>query len=698
MDASERRSIWGAMVLLAVQPLWFFHKVLFHPSAHIPFDIEAFHLPLAAYIGRLLRQGVFPLWDPYPYGGVPIHADIQAQLFYPPAWIAILVGNLSHGVKLYYWLEWLIPVHMILAGWFTYLLLREIELPVPAALFGGTAFQLGAYFASQAQHLGAISSAAWLPLAMLAIAKLSRRASFRQTALLGLGGALTILAGFPAMAAVSLVVAAGWAAGLAVVRRTRLSFVIAVAAACALALATCAVQLGPTMQLSGLSIATLRAAWHGTGGGLYRESLASLVIPNYYHIYEGLDRNVYRLPIDFTQLYVYCGILPLALMLAAAFLRGWPRVFLLCAIASGVWMLGDKTPVYAFIFRHLPQRVASPLYAEYALAAFSLFVALGSAAALARVARRAPAWILWAAALVTAADLSHFGAEKPMNTVKGSWRGEDSEQELAVFPRGSLAQIRKLVKTSDPPARVDYADANYWRGAELVEMPTMAGNNPLMLKRIYDLRRLYCGGNYWERDVPVSRLDSPLLRMTNTAFVVAFLPESRARLAQSALPEVADIAGLDFHHVADPLPRFYLVPHLHKSDNEVEALLFLARADFAPEGEAVVEDEAGSDEEEVRGEITVESYEANRVVLRARTDGPAFLATSEPMYPGWTATINGQPARLHMTNGAFRGLHLGAGASRIVIRYRPVHWYLWCGISAAGLLATLAGLMSRRYL
>jgi len=31
------------------------------------------------------------------YGGVPIHADPQAQIFYPFTWLALLAGNHSQG-------------------------------------------------------------------------------------------------------------------------------------------------------------------------------------------------------------------------------------------------------------------------------------------------------------------------------------------------------------------------------------------------------------------------------------------------------------------------------------------------------------------------------------------------------------------------------------------------------------------------
>src|SRR5258705_2496461 len=81
------------IALIVLQPVVFFWRVLINPRAHIPFDIEGFHLPLIAYLGQCLRRGIAPLWDPYAYCGVPIHADLQAQVVYPFTWLAILVRN-----------------------------------------------------------------------------------------------------------------------------------------------------------------------------------------------------------------------------------------------------------------------------------------------------------------------------------------------------------------------------------------------------------------------------------------------------------------------------------------------------------------------------------------------------------------------------------------------------------------------------
>jgi hypothetical protein len=681
------------MFLLLAQPLVFFRAVLFNHQSHIPFDLEAFHLPLVAYVARCAREGVFPFWDPYPYCGVPIHADLTAQLYYPFTWVSILLGNLAAGHTLLYWIEWLVPFHMILAGWFTFLLLREFGVGVPPALFGATVYQLSGFFASQAQHLGAVCCGAWLPLVLLCVWKLHLGVTPRWMGLLALSVGLSILAGFPATTLVTFSVAALFAIGVSLDRRPGWKFFVALAGGAALGISTAAVQLIPTYQLTRLSIATMRSEWSATGGGLRVQSLASLAAPNYYHIFTPYDPSLYRLPINFVFLYVYCGIFALVLVMLAPFLRRAPysRMFFVFTVISAIWMLGDETPLYRFMYSRLPHLVRGALYAEFALLAFCMFAALTAAVTLQHVAARAPAWLLWCIALVTAVDLIYFGADRPMNSAPGGYTAENSEYEISGYP-GALTKIRDLVGSTIPPWRIDYLDRDPWTfvwGSDLLKLPTADGDNPFMLKRIYLLRRLFCSGSYWEREEPVSRLTSPLVRMLNVRFLAGHSARPPDGM-RTRFPLAAEIAGLRFYRVPDSLPRFYLVSRVRVSSGPDETFSYLARSDFDPAQEALVEandlrplDSLGS------GVIHVERYSPNRIELKVSAAGRAFLATSEPLYPGWTAWVNGHPARLYMTNGAFRGMMLDPGANQIVMTYWPPGFFIWVAMSGASVLVAV---------
>jgi len=83
----------------------------------------------------------------------------------------------------------------------------------------------------------------------------------------------------------------------------------------------------------------------------------------------------------------------------------------------------------------------------------------------------------------------------------------------------------------------------------------------------------------------------------------------------------------------------------------------------------------------------------NQIELEVAAGGPAFLASSETLYPGWTVTINGKPRRFYMTNGAFRGVALDPGANHVVMTYWPEGFLIWTAISIASLILALAGLL-----
>jgi hypothetical protein len=686
-----------ALLLLIAQPLVFFRSVLFNPESHIPFDIEAFHLPLATYIARCVRQGIFPFWDPYPYCGVPIHADITAQLFYPFTWIAILLGNHSAGLKLFYWIEWLDPLHMILAGVFAFLLLRQLDASPPAALFGATVFQLGGYFASQAQHLGAICCGAWFPLVLLCVLRLTKAITLRWVAILAFSVALTILSGFPASAFVAFGAAALMILGFCLWPRPKWKAFGAILAGFALGHAIAAIQIIPTYQLSRLSIASMRSDWHLTGGGLRFESLVSLIVPNYYHIFTPFDPAQYKLPINFTFLYIYCGLIPLVLVLAAPFLRRARRLrmFFLFTIISAIWMLGDETPLYSLVYTHLPLFFRGALYAEFALMAFCMFMALTSALVFERLAGRAPAVVLWCIALVTAADLTYFGSGRAMNTMPGGYKKENSEYQIGGYP-GALANVQKLVGVTNPPLRVDYLSAGAWpfvEGSEVLKVPTADGDNPFLLKRVRLIRRLFCGGYYWEKELPVNRPDSPLLSMLNIGYLAA-PPTILAKFPNSLGEFAGAFGGLHFYRTPMPLPRFFLVRRLHIASSEVDTFSYLARSDFKPAEEAVVEAQDLKNLGTLAGgAVTVELYSPNRIELNVVADGQAFLATSEVLYPGWKVAVNGKPGRLYMTNGAFRGVLLNPSANHITMTYWPEGFAVWTAISVAGMLVALSGLI-----
>ena len=297
---------WPLLAQLA-EVLAFFRHVLFYGRYAIPWDFRYYHYSLAWFVARSFARGELPLWDPYTYCGFPIYADLTMQLFYPPALAVILVSNWTGGGHLLYFLELQLVAHVFLSGVLTYWLLRRLGRGARRRWQARRSTSLGAYMASQTEHLGAMDAAAWLPLAWLAVITLADRFRWRWLAALALALAMSILAGFPAATAVVLISSFLLAMILAVLRQASWRLPAYVAASAVWAVLLSAIQLLPTLQLSRLSVAQYRSHYLGTGGGMPLAALVSLVDPNHYGLFQ-FDGGTWKLPWDPTFLYAYCGI------------------------------------------------------------------------------------------------------------------------------------------------------------------------------------------------------------------------------------------------------------------------------------------------------------------------------------------------------------------------------------------------------
>jgi uncharacterized membrane protein YfhO len=57
--------------------------------------------------------------------------------------------------------------------------------------------------------------------------------------------------------------------------------------------------------------------------------------------------------------------------------------------------------------------------------------------------------------------------------------------------------------------------------------------------------------------------------------------------------------------------------------------------------------------------------------LAVTTDSPALLVISEAYYPGWAASVNGQPASVLEADAYLLAVPVPAGNSTVELNYRP---------------------------
>jgi hypothetical protein len=675
-----------ALLVLLPEILIFYHEVIFSAHYVIPWDFRYYHLPLTTFIAASWRAGLFPLWDPYTYCGMPFFANIQAQIFYPPTDLTVFFANFFPANRLMYFMELHLLAHILLGGIFTFLLLREIDVNRGAALTGATIFQCGPYFVSQIQHLDAIDGAAWIPLACLAVVRLWKRPSLRWTGVLALSLALSILAGFPSTAAAAMLCVFVLAAALIVFQKSPPKLLLYCAAATALAVLLSAVQLLPTLQANALSVSKFRGDFRGTSWGVPWQAFASMLWPDFYHIFE---LNLYKLPWNPTFLYLYCGI-PALVFIVIAVVRRPPYLaaFGSLMVAASVWMMGTHTLPGRLLFPFLFDLMHDSVYVEFTMVVFSLGISVIAALGANSLLRRP---MLSAAVLViTFLDLMLAGSGKIMNAAS-----VDAEPGISYSQFGGSRElmdgIRQRLNQTSPPARFDlYNDFTGWvTTTPITQLPSANGNDPFALYRLMQVRLLFSTGERWGRFYQVTHPDSPILDLLNVKVLLSMTPVPE----NPKFVKVADLPGHSIYESSSGLPRFFLVPNVARAVDMQDAVRQLGAPAFNPAKVAVVEQgNAAHFPDGASGTVRIVEYSPSEVRLQVESTHPRYLVTSEANYPGWRAFLDGQECPILTTNVAFRGLAVPAGNHEVVFRFRPAILLWSAGVSILACL-TLAWLM-----
>jgi hypothetical protein len=105
------------------------------------------------------------------------------------------------------------------------------------------------------------------------------------------------------------------------------------------------------------------------------------------------------------------------------------------------------------------------------------------------------------------------------------------------------------------------------------------------------------------------------------------------------------------------------------------------------------------DDGPVAAAAIAEPHESNRVVVHiAEGTRPGVLVLADMWYPGWEATVDGNPAPVLAVDGIFRGVEVGQGAREVVFKYSPASFRIGLVVSLTGLavLLTLAVVYRRR--
>ena len=228
-----------------------------------------------------------------------------------------------------------------------------------------------------------------------------------------------------------------------------------------------------------------------------------------------------------------------------------------------------------------------------------------------------------------------------------------------------------------------------------LQLEQVSGYNPIHLSVYVEYFVAMQGGpqNYHFTDIFARDLeDVPLFNMLNVRYVVVPLSLYRTPGIAYYGKEVFRDLHVIVYENPNALPRAWIVHDVRPAmDGQELTLLNTRQVDGrttafveGPVPEAAVPSGGGPGDE-----VTITSYEPERIEVSAKSRSAGLLVLSEVYANGWTATVDGDPVGVFRTNHALRGVPLAAGEHEVVLRYepRPLRIGLWStGLASVAIL------------
>jgi hypothetical protein len=159
-----------------------------HPGNPLLGDIPQIFHPWMISVRSALRDGDLPTWTPYMFGGHPLLGAAQSAVFSPFTLVGLLLPMPGATV----WMAW---ARLFVAGLGMFVFLRGTGCRWPAAWLGGLLFLLNPFSVVWLEHPES-AAMAWMPWLLWA-GQRAATGGGRETAVLALAVALELTAGHP---------------------------------------------------------------------------------------------------------------------------------------------------------------------------------------------------------------------------------------------------------------------------------------------------------------------------------------------------------------------------------------------------------------------------------------------------------------------------------------------------------------------
>lgn len=649
--------------------------------------------PMRVAAARQIWSGELPLWLPNIFSGVPLAANPQVAVWYPPQWIFFLIPNaLGNGLVLLF--------HYLLAGWGTFFLARRFGCLILPAAMAGFFFQFGSMMVSRIALTPHLYTAAWIPLIFLAI-EYSIRAKpqllpTRSTLLVAAALGMQLLAGGPQISYYTcLILPIYWL--VRAYQQHRIGQALLQGAFAALFAASfAAIQLVPTLEYigqttrHGLEIEALKG--QGLNGSYLWSALVGFSAPTL----EDTD----------TINAIGTGAL---LLIPLAFLHKRKRkssiAFMLIGILAYTLALGICVPVFCKILPlfqnfHAPRRalilwsVVGPVLAGFGCQ--YLYISLRK--------KHFHRYIIWGIfAIIMSGNLWILPRlERVFVTPQ---RFLPPPEYVEAIGKDRFLSIDPSMSYSYDSRRDDYGFSMMPDMAAWFDYRDVQGYDPLYPERYATVRDIASSGSisiYASHGVFFTNPASPVLDLLNVQYMVGrydlYEPGMVVGLDVFFDEMIEDKIELVYDHDQWPLYKFkenrpaaWPVSAVFLALSPEESLTSVLNN--VPYRTAFIENGIQFQTPGPLPEIKTDFKGGSTISLSLShpTTAQTFVVVSSNWMPGWKASIqDGTPLEVFVTNGFQLGVTVPPNVQQITFKYSPRSFWIGLFITLGGLLFAIS--------
>lgn len=685
-----------------------------------------------------LRSGMIPFWNPYQFMGMPFMAGMKPMVFYPL--------NLFFGLGETTSWHLLLVFQLVGAGFFMYMLVRELTKNTAAAMLSGISFAYSSLMVGLLEFGSDGNAIIWLPLFLYAAKKYFDTKKGIYLPMLGVSIACAVFAGHLQYVGYELIVTCVFILIYGMKVHAKIASYIHLALAGIFGFGISAIQILPSLEMFTHSYRGIADSYSVFADGLLKPfQLVRLLAPDFFGHPATRD-----LTMGYIEQCGYFGIVPLFFTVYAGVTnrKNWFIRFFSVLFIVGVLFSLDGVAQILYILK-IPLVTSgygarifyTALFSGSVLAGFGLssFVTAGEEA-------KKRKWVIGYVLTVLGIFGIAFILTKVLHTPAPSLTNLKFPVAIIVLFAGSFISYAFAKKIHSnivtalfivavlgityvdlfrlgyrfltfsnnkflyPNTKVvsfvkEYTKDTLGRVYGLVEpeLPTYLGVQSVeTYNSFYSMRTailLATLDGKEQKPFPVNKYLlnknenlKHILDFAGTSLIVIGKgknPASEYFLSsrfERDLTKVYEDEQFDVYKNNTVRPRFGLYYDIKQSVGDIDALRLLKDNVVDTSKTLIIDETLPAGVEAGTGSAKLTASTVNSQVFNVTTDKQAMFYLSDSYYPGWTATVNGVDAHIYRANYNFRGVLVPSGISDIVFRYEPTHWGMYVGISVLSIV------------